>query len=256
MTESSNTFGTQGGKCLLSRRKFLKCLLTAGVVATIPCGLLRPMSSKAEEIVYEGDYNVFRNACPRNCYDTCSIKTSVKDGVIQFIEGRDRIDLHPGRTVRERLWLHPPSLQPGPHQVPHGPGRSRNRKLEARLPGTKPWTVLPKNSWKCRTKDGTLLGLALSKYSGNFGITNYGVEGMMSSLGYTTRLTGTPCWPAGIDAQNFDMGDMWCNDPEDMVHARYVILWGGNPAWNSVHSVKYVYEARTAGPRSWSSILS
>ena len=32
--------------------------------------------------------------------------------------------------------------------------------------------------------------LALTKYSGNFGITHYGVEGMMSSLGYTTRLCG------------------------------------------------------------------
>ncbi|UJL40719.1 hypothetical protein JS561_20645 [Salmonella enterica subsp. enterica serovar Infantis] len=25
--------------------------------------------------------------CPRNCYDTCSLKTWVKDGVITFVEG-------------------------------------------------------------------------------------------------------------------------------------------------------------------------
>ncbi|MFW6005394.1 MAG: molybdopterin-containing oxidoreductase family protein, partial [Desulfonatronovibrionaceae bacterium] len=71
----------------------------------------------------------------------------------------------------------------------------------------------------------------------------------MTSLGYTTRLVGTPCWPAGIDAQNYDMGDMWCNDPEDMVNARYIILWGANPAWNSVHSMKYIYEARKRGAK-------
>jgi hypothetical protein len=55
-------------------------------------------------------------------------------------------------------------------------------------------------------------------------ITHYGVEGMMSSLGYTTRFVGTICWPAGIDAQNYDMGDMWCNDPEDMAKSKYMII--------------------------------
>lgn len=42
---------------------------------------------------------------------------------------------------------------------------------------------------------------------------------------------------------------MWCNDPEDMIHSRYIILWGGNPAWNSVHSVKYIYAARDRGAK-------
>ncbi len=91
--------------------------------------------------------------------------------------------------------------------------------------------------------------MALDKYSGNFGITHYGVEGMMSSLGYTSRFVGTPCWPAGIDAQNFDMGNMWCNDPEDFVKAKYIIIWGGNPAWNSVHTMKFIYEAQERGAK-------
>lgn len=94
-----------------------------------------------------------------------------------------------------------------------------------------------------------MLGLALTKYSGKFGVLNYAVEGMMSSLGYTTRFAGTPCWPAGIDAQNYDMGDMWCNDPEDMVKAKYIIIWGANPAWCSMHSMKYIYQAREKGAK-------
>lgn len=94
-----------------------------------------------------------------------------------------------------------------------------------------------------------MLGLALTKYSGKFGVLNYAVEGMMSSLGYTTRFAGTPCWPAGIDAQNYDMGDMWCNDPEDMVKAKYIIIWGANPARCSMHSMKYIYQAREKGAK-------
>ncbi|MBT8357746.1 MAG: hypothetical protein KJO61_08270, partial [Deltaproteobacteria bacterium] len=33
------------------------------------------------------EYQIFCNVCPRNCYDTCSIKTYVKNDKIQFIEG-------------------------------------------------------------------------------------------------------------------------------------------------------------------------
>ncbi len=52
-----------------------------------------------------------------------------------------------------------------------------------------------------------------------------------------------------VDAQNYDMGDMWCNDPEDMVKAKYIIIWGANPAWCSMHSMKYIYQAREKGAK-------
>src|SRR5690606_13301909 len=42
---------------------------------------------------------------------------------------------------------------------------------------------------------------------------------------------------------------MWCNDPEDMVKAKYIILWGANPAWCSMHSMKYIYQAREKGAK-------
>lgn len=54
---------------------------------------------------------------------------------------------------------------------------------------------------------------------------------------------------AGIDAQNYDMGDMWCNDPEDFVKAKYIIIWGANPAWCSMHTMKYIYQAREKGAK-------
>ena len=71
----------------------------------------------------------------------------------------------------------------------------------------------------------------------------------MSSLGYTTRTVGTPCWPAGIDAQTYDFGEMWCNDPEDLVNSKFIILWGVNPAWCSVHTMKFIYTAQEHGAK-------
>jgi len=235
----------------ISRRSFLKGLAASGVLTSLPGGILQANEDLNTKIPYIGqkNYQTFRNACPRNCYDTCSIKTYVKDGVMQFIEGAQESTYTRGgccvkgnsyvKRVYSARRLKYPMMQVG------GKG-SGNWK---RVSWDYAMETIAKKLLEMKKEDGTLLGAALTKYSGNFGITHYGVEGMFSSIGYTTRLAGTPCWPAGIDAQNLDMGDMWCNDPEEMKDSKFIILWGVNPASNSVHSMKYIYEAKKKGAK-------
>ncbi|WP_035104129.1 molybdopterin-dependent oxidoreductase [Desulfohalovibrio reitneri] len=231
----------------LSRRRFLQGMLATGAVTLLPCGLLRPTTAKAKQ-VYEGNYEIFRNACPRNCYDTCSIKTYVKDGVARFVEGAPESTFtRGGLCVKGNTYIRysysPDRIKYPMEQQGRGTGNWKRISWDEAL------DKIARKMLDIKERDGSLLGLGLTKYSGNFGITNYVVEGMMSSLGYTTRFVGTPCWPAGIDAQNYDMGGMWCNDPEDMVNSKYIIVWGANPAWCSVHSMKYIYAAQEAGAK-------
>ena len=232
--------------CPFSRRGFLKGMAAAGVLASIPAGILR--ANAWERIHYEGQYDIFRNACPRNCYDTCSIKSYVRNGVLEFIEGAQESTFTDGALCVKgyaypRRVYSPDRIKYPTKQIGRGTGNWKRISWDEAL------TEIAEKIQELKKKDGSLLGMALDKYSGNFGITHYGVEGMMSSLGYTSRFVGTPCWPAGIDAQNFDMGNMWCNDPEDFVKARYIIIWGGNPAWNSVHTMKFIYEAQERGAK-------
>ncbi|MGE4424442.1 MAG: molybdopterin-dependent oxidoreductase [Pseudodesulfovibrio sp.] len=234
-------------KCTFSRRRFLQGAAAAGAAAMLPCSLLVP--GKAEAAAFnEGDYQTFRNACPRNCYDTCSIKTYVKDGVVQFIEGAPESTFTDGGLCVKGYSYTRRPYSPDRVKYPMVQDGRRSGKWR-RVSWDEALDMIAKKMLKLKDEDGSLLGLGMTKYSGNFGITNYGVEGMMSSLGYTTRFVGTPCWPAGIDAQNYDMGNMWCNDPEDMVKAKYVIVWGANPAWCSVHSMKYIMEAKRRGAK-------
>lgn len=235
----------------ISRRSFLKGLAASGVLSSFPGGILQANEDLNTKIPYLGEksYQTFRNACPRNCYDTCSIKTYVKDGVMQFIEGATESTYTrggccvKGNTYVKRVYsarrLKFPMMQVG------GKG-SGNWK---RISWDQAMDIIAKKLLEMKKEDGTLLGAALTKYSGNFGITHYGIEGMFNSIGYTTRLAGTPCWPAGIDAQNLDMGDMWCNDPEEIKDSKFIILWGVNPASNSIHSMKYIYEAKKKGAK-------
>lgn len=245
----------------LSRRRFLQALAAAGAISALPGGYLLPgrgVNLLAQEIDsnakirggYAGDgaYEIFQNACPRNCYDTCAIKSYVKDGVLQFIEGAEQSTFTDGGLCVKgyaypRTVYSPDRIKYPMKQVGRGSGNWQRISWDEAL------ETIAQKILAMKEKDGNLLGMALTKYSGNFGITHYGVEGMMSSLGYTTRFVGTPCWPAGIDAQNYDMGDMWCNDPEDMVNSKYIIIWGANPAYCSIHSMKYVTQAKARGAK-------
>lgn len=235
---------------VLNRRSFLKGLIALGTVAVLPGGLLTSRCALAQPPIpfNPKTYKIYRNACPRNCYDTCSLKTWVKDDVITFVEGAPESTFTHGTPCVKGLSY--------PRRV-YSPDRIKYPMVQD-VRGSGNWRRI---SWdeamqriatkmlEIKKKDGSMLGLALTKYSGKFGVLNYAVEGMMSSLGYTTRFAGTPCWPAGIDAQNYDMGDMWCNDPEDMVKAKYIIIWGANPAWCSMHTMKYIYQAREKGAK-------
>ncbi|MFV0423619.1 molybdopterin-dependent oxidoreductase [Oleidesulfovibrio sp.] len=234
--------------CRLDRRSFLKGAAALGAASVLPCRLLIPDANAATNPFNIANYQVYRNACPRNCYDTCSIKTYVKDGVVEFVEGSpESTYTRGGLCVKGYSYTRRP-YDPDRIKYPMVQDGRRTGNWR-RISWDEAIDRIAKKILEIKEKDGSLLGLGLTKYSGNFGITNYGVEGMMSSLGYTTRFVGTPCWPAGIDAQNYDMGNMWCNDPEDMVHAQYIILWGANPAWCSVHSMKYIMEAQRRGAK-------
>ncbi|MCG8617893.1 MAG: molybdopterin-dependent oxidoreductase [Desulfobacterales bacterium] len=213
----------------------------------LPPKLLIP-EKKPARVFDETQYQVFRNACPRNCYDTCSIKTYVRDGVVEFIEGDGGSSYTDGGLCVKgysypRRQYSPDRIKYPMIQDKRGSGKWR------RISWDRAMDIIAKKILEIKDKDGSLLGLALSKLSGHHGVTNHAVEGMMSSLGYTTRFVGTPCWPAGIDAQTYDMGDIWCNDPEDMSEAKYIILWGVNPAWCAVHSMKYIMAARQRGAK-------
>lgn len=229
-----------------NRRTFLKGLLGAGLMSATP-SLLVPRPAMAAPF-NANDFQVFRNACPRNCYDTCSIKTYVKDGIVQFVEGAPESSFTKGALCVKGYTY--PRRQYSPDRILYPMVQDGRRSGKwRRVSWEEAMDRIAKKILEIKKRDGSLLGLGLTKYSGHFGITNYGVEGMMSSLGYTTRFAGTPCWPAGIDAQGYDFGDIWTNDPEDMAKSKYIIVWGANPAWCSMHSVKFLYEARKRGAK-------
>ena len=228
-----------------SRRTFLKGSLAAAISAGIGSSLplsgtpFRPVEAEAPE-------QTFQSACPRNCYDTCSILSTVKDGVLKRVAGNPANSYTHGRLCAKgfsytRSVYSPDRIKYPMRQIGRGSGKWE------RISWDEAFDVIARQILSIKEEYGSTLPICLNKYSGNFNLLNYSVEGMMSSIGHTTRATGTPCWPAGVDAQTFDFGTIWSNDPEDIVNSKYLILWGVNPAWCSVHTMYFIGEAQKRG---------
>jgi anaerobic selenocysteine-containing dehydrogenase len=66
-------------------------------------------------------------------------------------------------------------------------------------------------------------------------------------LGGVTRPRGSLCWAAGIAAQEADFGAVFSHPPEDIFNAGCVVVWGKNPALTSVHSHRYLVQAKQRG---------
>ncbi|WP_066303735.1 molybdopterin-dependent oxidoreductase [Bacillus sp. FJAT-29814] len=232
----------------ITRRNFLKgsasltALLGLGAAGSQK-GLVPKAAAKTN-----GKVQQFYNACPRNCYDTCSILTTVEDGRITFITGNENNTYTKGRLcVKGNTY---PRVVYSPDRIKY-PMRQKGRgsgKWE-RISWDEAYTIIAKKILEIKKEYGSTLPICLNKYSGNFNILNYATEGMMSSIGYTTRAQGTPCDPAGSDAQGFDMGVAYNSDPEHFLDADYIILWGANPAWTSAHSMYFIEQAKELGTK-------
>lgn len=241
--------------CDNARRFFLKGTAALGTLGALgalgsgPCGLLRPaQAAPLKGGGYAGGYAVHRQVCPRNCYDTCMMLSHVKDGRVEFVEGDPACTFTGGGLcVKGNAYVgsaySPDRIKYPMEQQGRGTGKWKRLSWDEAI------DKIARKIVECKQKDGSLLGVGLNRLSGHQGVTPNVADGMFASMGHITRLVGTPCWPAGIDAQSYDMGKMLADDPEEMPESRYVILWGGNPAYCSIHSMKYVYAARERGAK-------
>ncbi|OEH86883.1 molybdopterin oxidoreductase [Desulfuribacillus stibiiarsenatis] len=196
--------------------------------------------------LYDNPFTITRHACPRNCYDTCSILAYVQNGVLKKVEGDPKHLYTNGKLCAKgysyvnRVY-HPERVKRPMIQSHRGSGRWKEVSWDEAM------DVIANRIISLHDRYASHLSLALNKYSGNFGLLHHAVEGMFNSLGDTTQAIGSPCWSAGLDAQFYDYGNSLTSDPFNIIHAKVIVLWGVNPAWTAVHSMPFIFQARANG---------
>jgi len=189
-----------------------------------------------------------QGACPLDCPDTCAWQIEVDgDGRAVGLRG-DRE--HPftrgalcGKVNRYLDALHDPErlLHPMQRVGPKGTARFERIGWDEAI------DAVAAGLQRAIDEDGPESVLPYY-YAGTMGLVQGWSLGprLFAALG-ASRLGTTICSAAGSAALEATHGAKVGVDPEDIAHARLIMIWGGNLLHSNVHQWRFILEAREAG---------
>lgn len=253
----SQTNGPSGG---LTRRSFLKTTgAMAGVAAAAGSGValstLAAGEAHAEGAGATETEQVFRSSCRGNCGSKCPTQVVVREGKVVRVASSEL----PGDDNVRRRFCVKGYTQP---QRIYDPDRLKYPLKRVGERGAGEWeriewdeaidTIAGKIGAAVKDYGGSSIGV-WSSY-GSYGVLNGAMAGYMS-VGYGRFITalGATVLGAGADqAQIYEQSTLLGvsgNDATDIVNAKTIMAWGGNPAEAYVHDWQFVCEAREKGAK-------
>lgn len=193
---------------------------------------------------------IVRGVCPHDCPDTCALDLTVRDGrVIKVVGAAD----HPPTdgVLCTKVAFYPERL--------HHPDRLLFplRRVGTKGPGAKfvriSWdealATIVERFQRIIAEDGAESIVPYS-YAGNSGLLGYASmdRRFFHRLG-AAQLDRTICASAGAMGYAATIGAMRGFDPENIVDARLIILWGTNSVVSNLHFWRLVQQAKRRGAR-------
>ncbi|MFT9598746.1 molybdopterin-dependent oxidoreductase [Mesobacillus sp.] len=187
---------------------------------------------------------VHHSACPLNCWDSCGFLVTVEDGKVTKVEGNPEHPITQGKIC-------------GRGRMLENRANSKDRLL---FPLKKIEGSFQQISWEQALDE---IAEKLDHYKESFGTTSvlhshdYANSGLLSNLdsrffnlyGGVTELTGSICWGAGIEAQNWDFGDAYSHSPADLANSKHVVIWGRNIARTNMHLFQNLQSVKKNGTK-------
>lgn len=187
---------------------------------------------------------VHHSACPLNCWDSCGFLVTVEDGKVTKVEGNPEHPITQGKIC-------------GRGRMLENRANSDNRLL---YPLKKIEGRFQQIPWEQALDE---IAEKLAHYKDSYGTTSvlhshdYANSGLLSNLdsrffnlyGGVTELTGSICWGAGIEAQNWDFGDAYSHAPADLENSKHVVIWGRNVARTNMHLFQNLQAVKKGGTK-------
>ncbi len=184
--------------------------------------------------------------CTRDCPDSCGMIAHVKDGRLVKLTG------HPEHGYTKGFLC-----QKANGFISRVYSQERQLKPLYRKGGTLngSWVSI---SWEDALdltaaniqqtlKDHGPLSILHLQRSGSFGLIKDLGRRFFNLLGGVTTLTGSLCGGAGSAAHMLDFNELTGHDPTDLAKARFLIIWGRNPAATGVHFLPVIKEVQNRG---------
>ncbi|KAA3604348.1 MAG: molybdopterin-containing oxidoreductase catalytic subunit [Planctomycetota bacterium] len=187
---------------------------------------------------------VLKTTCNRDCPDACGLLVHLEGGKLQRLGGDpdhpvtrgficERTQAFPKRQLDSERLKSPLIRQGGelqPTSWPQALDLIAERMLTIRAESG-PAAILPFRS------------------GGSLGILKHLVDYFFEAFGPVTVKRGDICSGAGEAAQELDFGLCDGHDPDDLVHADTIVVWGRNPYISAVHQLPYLREAKARGAK-------
>ncbi|GAC1353485.1 MAG: molybdopterin oxidoreductase family protein [Herpetosiphon sp.] len=192
---------------------------------------------------------VVRAACPHDCPDTCAMLVTVRDGRAIALRGDPDHPVTQGflcakvSRYLERTY-HPERLLYPQRRI--GPRRSGRWE---RISWDEALGEVAARFGEIAATWGPQAILPYS-YSGTLGLLNSASmdRRFFHRLG-ASLLDRTICAAAGMEGYKYTVGASIGTDPEQMVDARLILIWGSNTLTSNPHLWPFIKRARAAGAR-------
>lgn len=186
---------------------------------------------------------VIRTACPRDCFDQCSILATVEDGKMVKVEG-DKTPITQGYLCPKGKAYAPWVYHDGRLKHPLKRVGERGEGKWEKISWDEALDLVAQNLQKLKDTYGSdsILyhwgtGTHMALYYGTLPFRFFNL------LGGAMNLRGSLCANAGHTAIAYTYGDSLGHDPEDIVNSKYIIVWGKNPTSTNIHIIPFMFEA-------------
>ncbi|MEE8190835.1 MAG: molybdopterin-dependent oxidoreductase, partial [Candidatus Scalindua sediminis] len=190
----------------------------------------------------------YYNTCPRDCYDTCSILTTVEGGRAVRLRGNPRHPITQGflcwKIQNALKFVYSPERLKYPLKRVGKKGDDNFRRIS----WEEAYKEIAHRIGEVQNKHGSGAILPFD-YFGHMGLLNKQFsQRLFNALG-TSKCSPTICSNAGRTALQYVYGGFWGIDPEEIKSSKLIIHWGLNGPWSNLHGYNLVKKAVREGAK-------
>ena len=191
---------------------------------------------------------VVRGACPHDCPDTCAWDVTVDDGIaVELVGDKDHRFTQGGLCAKVNRYLEDRVYSPKRLRYPMRRVDKKGRGRFERVSWDEALDDVAAKIMRIIEEDGPTAVLPYS-YMGTQGM----IQGasldrrFFARLG-ATRLERKICGSAGGSGVTATLGTSTGILPEDVVHSRFIVLWGTNTVVTNLHLWPFINRAKKNG---------
>ena len=188
------------------------------------------------------------NTCPRDCYDTCAMITTVEDGKAIKLQGNPEHPITQGflcwKIQNALKFVYSPERLKRPLKRAGKKGSDNFKEIT----WEEAYREIAHQMENILTRHGAESILPFHYY-GHMGLLNKQLpQRIFTTLG-TSNCSPTVCSNAGRTAMQYVYGGFWGLDPEEIHSSKLIIFWGLNGPWSNLHGYNMVKQAVRNGAK-------